>query len=89
MKVVATLPADCVKLAALNVLEANTVAPEVTVTAPRRVTAPTAPVKVTVPAPAVRPRDCAPLSVLLNKMLLLVVARATIVVVVPRVTAPV
>ena len=47
---------------------------------------PTVPVKVIVPAPAVRPRVCAPLSVLLNRMLLLVVLRATLA---PRVTAPV
>ncbi len=51
----------CVKLAAANVLEANTVAAELIVTAPRRVvksgvTPPTAPVKVTVPAPAVKAR---------------------------------
>lgn len=47
---------------------------------------PTVPVKVTVPAPAVRPRVCAPLRVLLKSMLLLVVSRATLA---PRVTAPV
>ena len=72
LKVVATLPADCVKLAAVNVLEANTVAADVTVTSPKRVP-PTAPVKVMLPVPAVRPRVCAPapapLSVLPNRML--------------------
>jgi hypothetical protein len=47
---------------------------------------PTVLVKVTVPAPAVRPRVCVPLSVLLNKMFLLVVVR---VVFAPRITAPV
>ena len=68
---------DCVKLAALNVLEANTVSADVTVTSPRRVakagvTPPTAPVKVMLPAPATRVRSCAPAtvpsSVLLNRM---------------------
>ena len=49
----------------MNVLEANTVAPEVTVTAPRGV-APTTPVKVMLPSPAVRPRVLFPLSVLLK-----------------------
>ena len=49
-KVVATLPADCVKLAALNVLEANTVAADVTVTSLRRVPPPTAPLKRMSPA---------------------------------------
>ena len=55
---------DCVKLAALNVLEADTKLADVTVTAPRRVakagvTPPTAPVKVMSPAPATRVRLCA------------------------------
>ena len=55
VKVVATVPASCVKLAAVNVLEAKTVAPEVTVTSPRRETKPTAPVKVmSPPVPATR-----------------------------------
>ena len=66
VKVVATLPAACVKLAAVNVLEAKTVAPVVTVISPRRVTPPTAPVKVMFPSPAVRPRVCAPAPVPLS-----------------------
>ena len=56
------------------------------VSAESSVELPTVSVKVTVPAPAVRPRDCAPLIVLLKSMLLLVVARATLA---PKVTAPV
>ena len=55
----------------MNVLEANTVAPEVTVTAPSLVPtpAPTAPVKVILPVPAVRPRVWEPSRVLLKRML--------------------
>ena len=65
---------DCVKLAALNVLEADTKLADVTVTAPRRVakagvTPPTAPVKVMSPVPAVRPRSKPPSSVLPKVML--------------------
>ena len=56
------------------------------VSAESSVELPTVSVKVTVPAPAVRPRDCAPLIVLLKSMLLLVVARATLA---PKVTASV
>ena len=52
----------------MNVLEANTVAAEVTVTAPSLVPAPTALVKLMLPVPAVRPRVCAPLRVLLKVM---------------------
>ena len=59
---------DCVKLAALNVLKADTKLADVTVTSPRRiakagVTPPTAPVKVMLPAPATRVRSCAPAAV--------------------------
>ena len=49
---VTTEPAICVKLAAVNVSEACTVAPELTITAPRRV-APTTSRKSMSPAPAV------------------------------------
>ena len=59
VNVVNTVPAFWVKLAAVKVLDANTVPAEVTVTAPRRVP-PTAPVKVMLPAPAVNPRVCDP-----------------------------
>ena len=52
----------------MNVLDANTVAADVIVTPPSLVTPPTAPVKVMSPVPAVRPRVCAPLSVLLKTM---------------------
>ena len=75
VNVVDTAPKPCVKLAAVKVLDANTVDPEVTVTSPRRVP-PTAPMKVMLPArpgPAANPRLCAPAtvpsSVLLNRIL--------------------
>ena len=68
-KVVVASPADCVKLAAENVLEANTVPALVTVTAPRGFNAPTAPTKSMLPTPAVRPRVLVPLSVLPKEIL--------------------
>ena len=63
-KVVApvAVAADCVKLAALNVLEANTVSADVTVTSLRGFRLPTAPLKRMSPA-EVSVRVCAPFNV--------------------------